>query len=142
MIRIAPVRPASDASSWPSVRLAVKAAPIVLPMRSAPAAARLALPPARRERGSEGCSMRSILRRRLSTISVACARSRRYISSMAAPKRSSSTITSSSQLPSQLAAFRFVEPTRAQWPSATAVLACIIGPLHSNTRTPASSRGR
>ena len=35
-----------------------------------------------------------------------------------------------------------VEPTRDQRPSATAVLACIIVPFHSNTRTPASSSGR
>src|SRR5579875_868919 len=33
-------------------------------------------------------------------------------------------------------------PTRAHRPSATAVLACNIGPFHSKTRTPASSNGR
>lgn len=35
-----------------------------------------------------------------------------------------------------------IDPTRAQFPSATAVLACSIVPSHSNTRTPASSSGR
>ena len=53
-----------------------------------------------------------------------------------------STATSSSQFPSQLAGFRFVEPTRAHRPSATAVLACSMDPFHSNTRTPASRSGR
>jgi len=37
---------------------------------------------------------------------------------------------------------RFVDPTRAHRPSATAVFACSIVPFHSNTRTPSESRGR
>jgi hypothetical protein len=65
-----------------------------------------------------------------------------YIASMARPKRSSSTTTSSSQLPIQLAGLRFVEPTRDQRASATAVLACSIGPFHSKTRMPDSRSGR
>lgn len=36
--------------------------------------------------------------------------------------------------------FRFVDPTLAHMLSATAVLACIIGPFHSKTLTPASSK--
>src|SRR5215212_5746310 len=44
--------------------------------------------------------------------------------------------TSSSRLPNQLATFRFVDPTRAQLQSATAVFACSIVPFHSNTRMP------
>ena len=76
------------------------------------------------------------------TISVVLARSRKNISSMRAPKASFSMTASSSQLPSQLARFRLVEPTRAQWPSATAVLACTMVPFHSKMRMPASSRVR
>ena len=37
---------------------------------------------------------------------------------------------------------RFVDPTRAQRESATAVFACSMEPFHSNTLTPASSNGR
>src|SRR6185436_20742894 len=66
----------------------------------------------------------------------------RYVSSIRRAKDSSSTTTSSSQLPNQLATLRFDEPTRAQFESATAVFACSIVPFHSNTRTPASSKGR
>ena len=62
--------------------------------------------------------------------------------SIASAKALSSIATSSSQLPIQLAMLRLVEPTRAQWPSATAVLAWSIGPFHSKIRTPASSSGR
>ena len=51
--------------------------------------------------------------------------------SIASAKALSSIATSSSQLPIQLAMLRLVEPTRAQRPSATAVLAWSIGPFHS-----------
>ena len=115
---------------------------MALPMRSAPAAARVALPPAPRWRGTRALSAGRTRRRLSSTISVALARSSRYIASMAWPNPSSSTITSSSQLPIQLAGLRLVDPTRDQRASATAVLAWSIGPFHSNTRTPASSSGR
>ena len=49
---------------------------------------------------------------------------------------------SSSRLAYQLEKLRLVLPTRAHWPSTSAVLACIMVPSHSNTRTPASSRLR
>ena len=65
-----------------------------------------------------------------------------YMASMARPNRSSSTTTSSSQFPSQLAGLRFVDPTRDQRASATAVLAWSMVPFHSKTRTPDSSSGR
>ena len=64
------------------------------------------------------------------------------ISSIRRPKASFSTTTSSSRFPIQLARLRLVEPTRAQRASATAVLAWSMGPFHSKTRTPASSRAR
>ena len=76
------------------------------------------------------------------TTSVALARSSRYIASIRSANAASSATMSSSQFPSQLAMLRLVEPTRAQRPSATAVLACSIVPFHSKTRTPASSSGR
>ena len=113
----------------------------MFPKRIAPAAARPALPSGA---GLPRCAVAAdrARRRASSTISVARSRSSRYICSTWRANPSSSTTTSSSQLPSQLAMLRLVEPTRAQRPSATAVLACSIVPFHSNTRTPASSSGR
>ena len=81
-------------------------------------------------------------RRCSSTISVELAEVLEVHRLHRAAEASSSTTTSSSQLPIQLARLRFVEPTRAQRASATAVLAWSIGPFHSKTRTPASSSGR
>src|SRR5262245_10742946 len=69
------------------------------------------------------------------------ARSADYTPSFPLAHASVSTLTSGSRSPTQLATLRFVDPTRAQRPSATAVLACTIGPFHSNTRPPASSSG-
>jgi hypothetical protein len=64
------------------------------------------------------------------------------MASMACANSLSSTTTSSSQFVAQLAKLRLVEPTRAQRPSATAVLAWSIDPFHSKTRMPASTKDR
>ncbi len=99
-------------------------------MLTAPAAARPALP--RRRAGRRGVAALFTTRARsVKVISVARPRSSRYISSMRAANRSSSTATSSSQLPIQDWRFRLVAPTRAQRPSATAVFAWSIVPFHS-----------
>jgi hypothetical protein len=54
----------------------------------------------------------------------------------------SSATRSISQLATRLATFRFVEPTFDHQPSATRVLAWIIGPPYSKMRTPASRNCR
>ena len=106
------------------------AAPTALPMLTAPAAARPALP-GRRADSVGGFAVRTTRARRVSVISVARPRSSRYMSSIWPAKPASSTATSSSQLPIHDWRLRFVEPTRAHRPSATAVLAWSIVPFHS-----------
>ena len=118
------------------------AAPTVLPIRSKPAAARPALPPRPTSSGVGLAVATSNPERWSRMISVAFARSLGVHLLHLAPRRSSSTSTSSSELPSQLAGLRLVEPTRAHRPSATAVFAWSIVPFHSKTRTPASSKVR
>ena len=76
------------------------------------------------------------------TISIDEARSARKRPSSCRASLRSSTPMSISQLPSRLAALRLLDPMRLQTPSATAVFAWIMGPCHSNSRTPAFSRSR
>ena len=144
--RTPPAIAISRASAGPSTRRLVMAAPTALPTPMTPAAARLVLPFRlvrwRRPFRGRGGPMGFTRFRSLMTISVACSRSRQYISCISCAKPSFSIVTSSSQLPIQLATLRLVEPTRAHLPSTTEVFAWIIGPFHSKTRTPASRSAR
>src|SRR5262245_47179704 len=130
------------ASTGSSTRRFVTAAPTVLEMRRRPAAVRPALPPPLAAAGSLRLSGRGNVCPSCRMISVAPARSSRYIASIWDANVSSSATTSSSQLPSQLAMLRLLDPTRAHRPSATAVLACSIDPFLSKSRSPASSSVR
>ncbi len=76
------------------------------------------------------------------TISSAFWRSSSYCASISRAMDASSMLTSISQLFIQLPALRLVDPMRVHRPSATAVLACSIGPRHSKIRIPASRRNR
>ena len=136
---IAVVSQGTPAAS-PSTRRLPSAALTLFAIRNAPAAARPELPPARAVLGARGvllriCSPRR-KRRGASTISVAFWRSSSYWAASRPAKPASSTAMSISKLPSQLEMLRLEEPTRAHWPSATAVFACNIEPFHSNTRMP------
>src|SRR5688572_1686666 len=134
------------ASAAPTSRRAVNAAPSVRPMRMAPAdAARRVVRPRPRQ-SSNRCVLRrstiGTILRAFNTTSVEFWRSFSNMSIICRPNRSSSTATSSSQLPNQLVMLALVEPTRAHFPSATAVLAWSITPFHSKMRTPPSSSAR